>query len=134
MDLNDCFNRKLIRKTKIDLELVESLFEMSDIKEKAVNTAKISQENISAYVSLAYDSLREFLEGICVNLGYKVLSHICIGELLKRELSYFDYGEFDRLRYIRNSINYYGVKIEFNQGKEIIKKIFALKVSLKKKI
>lgn len=39
----------------------------------------------------------------------------------------FDYEEFDRLRWIRNSINYYGEKVEFEQGKEIVDKIFAMK-------
>ncbi|RME54706.1 hypothetical protein D6777_02975, partial [Candidatus Woesearchaeota archaeon] len=58
---------------------------------------------------------------------YKVLSHICIGELLKDLLKDFEYEEFDRLRWIRNSINYYGEKVEFEQGKEIIKKIFAIR-------
>lgn len=55
------------------------------------------------------------------------MSHICIGELLRDILEDFDYEEFDRLRWIRNSINYYGEKVEFEHGKEIIKKIFVMK-------
>jgi len=39
----------------------------------------------------------------------------------------FDYNEFDRLRWTRNSINYYGTKIGLSQGKEFIKKIFQMK-------
>jgi len=108
MDLNECLRKGLIRKTKVDDELVKSLIEMSDIKESTVRNANIDKINISAYVSLAYDSLREILEALCVLNGYKVLSHICIGELLKTLIENFDYEEFDRLRYIRNSINYYG--------------------------
>jgi len=50
-----------------------------------------------------------------------------MGELLKGILEDFDYDEFDRLRWIRNSINYYGEKVEFEQGKEIIRKIFAIR-------
>ena len=87
----------------------------------------------SAYVSLAYDSLSEVLEAICIKNGYKVLSHICMGELLKNLLKDFDYEEFDRLRWIRNSINYYGQKVELSQGKEIIKKIFKMKDKLLKR-
>lgn len=59
--------------------------------------------------------------------GYKVLSHICLGELLKTLITDFDYAEFDRIRYTRNGINYYGAKVDFGQGKEIIKKAFAMK-------
>lgn len=106
---------------------------MAYIKEKTVKTANLNEENISAYVSLAYDSLREILEAICISREYKVLSHICVGELLKNLLEDFDYNEFDRLRYIRNGVDYFGIKVEFEQGKEIINKIFAMKKTLLKK-
>ena len=84
MDLDECFRKGFIKKTRVDKELAESLVEMSGIKESAVNTARIDDINISAYVSLAYDSLREILEALCILKGYKVLSHICIGELLRK--------------------------------------------------
>jgi len=73
------------------------------------------------------------MEAICISRGYKVLSHICIGELLKNLFKEFEYEEFDRLGWIRNSINYYGTKVEFKQGKEIINKIFNMKRNLIKK-
>ena len=133
MDLNECFKKGLIRRIRGDKGLIKSLIEMANIKEITVKTAKVNEQNVSAYVSLAYDSLREILEAICLSLNYKVLSHICVGELLKDKLKDFDYEEFDRLRYIRNSINYYGVKIEFEQGKEIIKKLFVMKSQLIKR-
>jgi len=133
MDLEECFQKGLIKKTEIDEELIKSLIEMSNIKEMAVRKAKIDNVNISAYVSLAYDALREALEAICTSKGYKVLSHICIGELLKDLFKNFDYEEFDRLKWIRNSINYYGTKVEFKQGKEIINKILGMKNKLTKK-
>lgn len=130
MDLKECFRKGLVKKTFVDKDLIKSLIQMSDIKETAVKTANINKQTISAYVSLAYDSLREVLEALCISNGYKVLSHICIGELLKSIVEEFDYEEFDRLRWIRNSINYYGEKIEFEQGQEIVKKIFAMKINI----
>jgi uncharacterized protein (UPF0332 family) len=133
MDLEECFKKSLIKKTEVDENLIKSLIEMSKIKEDAVRKASVDNVNISAYVSLAYDSLREAMEAICISRGYKVLSHICIGELLKNLFKEFEYEEFDRLRWIRNSINYYGTKVEFKQGKEIINKIFNMKRNLIKK-
>lgn len=100
---------------------------MSDITENTVKSAKIDSYNISAYVSLAYDSLREVLEALCIMNGYKVVSHICMGELLMTLIDDFAYSEFDRLRWTRNSINYYGKKIQYNQGLMVIKKIFSMK-------
>jgi len=109
------------------MDLAHSLVEMANIKETAVTKAVIDEVTVSAYVSLAYDALREVLEALCITQGYKVLSHVCIGELLKDIFDDFDYEEFDRLRWIRNSINYYGEKVEFKQGMEIIQKTLAMK-------
>jgi len=130
MDLKECFDKGLIKKVSPNFALVRSLVEMANIKEQTVKNAKIDSVNISAYVALAYDALREVLEAICISRGFKVLSHICIGELLKTLLEDFDHMTFDRLRYIRNSINYYGVKVELNEGLEFINHIFRMKKSL----
>ncbi len=127
MDLDECYNKKQIRSTRKDENLIMSLIEMAEIKEMTVKEAKLNKKNISAYVSMAYDSLREILDALCNSFGYKVLSHVCIGELLKKQIPNFLYEEFDRIIYIRNGINYYGVKIDFEQGKKIIEKIFDLK-------
>lgn len=127
MDLNDCYKKNFIRKIKVNNELIRSLIEMSDIKESTVNLAKINEVNISAYVSMAYDSLREILEALCISKGYKVTSHLCVGELLKTLINDFNFNEFDRIRFTRNRINYYGTKIDFEQGKSLIKKMFVMK-------
>ena len=127
MDLDECYKKNFIKKTRIDRELVRSLIEMSKIKEDSVNNAQVNETNISAYLSMAYDSLRETLEALCILKGYKVTSHICLGELLKTLVSDFDFISFDRFRYIRNGINYYGSKVDYKQGKEIITKMFNLK-------
>lgn len=37
------------------------------------------------------------------------------------------------MRYARNGINYYGIKTDFLQGKEIIRKIFAMKKQMLEK-
>jgi len=133
MDLDECYKKNFIKKTRIDIELVRSLIEMSKIKEDSVNNAQVNETNISAYVSMAYESLRETLEALCILKGYKVTSHICLGELLKTLVSDFDFNSFDRFRYVRNGINYYGTKVDYKPGKEIIIKMFNLKSEIIKK-
>ena len=127
MDLNDCYKNNFIKKTKISKELIKSLIEMSNIKEDTIKSADINEKNISAYFSMAYESLREILEAICISLGYKVTSHFCLGELLKKLIQNFDFHEFNRIRYARNSVNYYGIKMEFQQGKKLIRNMFKIK-------
>ncbi|MBU2616451.1 MAG: hypothetical protein KKB79_00510 [Nanoarchaeota archaeon] len=133
MDLDECYEKGLIKKTKINSSLIRSLIEMSKINETTVKESKINEVNISSYVVLAYESLREVMEAICISRGFKVISHICLGELLKNLIEEFDFNEFDRIRYLRNGINYYGTKIEINQGKEIIQKAFDTKNALLRK-
>ena len=72
MDLKDCYEKGYVKTTRVNPELIASLIEMSNIKEETVNSAVINQRNISPYVSMAYDSLREILEAICISKGYKV--------------------------------------------------------------
>jgi len=127
MEIEECIKKGFIKKTKVDKNLMKSLLEMSDVKEITVKNAKIDEINVSVYVSVAYDALREVLESISISKGYKILSHVCMAEMLKKLLKDFDYNEFDRIRWTRNSINYYGTKIDLNQGKKIIKKIFQIK-------
>ncbi|MEK6873428.1 MAG: hypothetical protein AABW91_01165 [Nanoarchaeota archaeon] len=127
MELNECWKKKYIRKVEVNIPLARSLIEMSGVNENSVNTAVIDEENISSYVYLAYESLREVLEAISLLKGCKVLNHICLGELLNELLDDFDFNSFDRFRYIRNGIGYYGRKVGYGEGKEIITKIFSMK-------
>ena len=83
MDINECYKKNLIKKTRVDSERIISLIEMSDIKKTTVKTADINEINISAYVSRAYSSLLEILESISLSKGYSVSSHLCLGELLR---------------------------------------------------
>ena len=132
MDLAECKRKGYIKKTRPNPELAKSLKEMSDIKETVVKETVLDENNISAFVPMAYDSLREILEAVCIMNSYKVVSHICIEKLLETIYPGLRWHDFDRFRYIRNSINYYGKKMDFNQGKEIIKNIFNFKADLLK--
>jgi len=134
MDLKNCIDKGLIKKTRVNKELAKSLLRTAAAKEIAINSARIDEVTISAYVPMAYDALREVLEAICVLNGYKVISHICTGELVKTLVKEFNFVEFDRFRYARNSINYYGEMIDFPQGKDLIKKMLNMKKQLEKAV
>jgi uncharacterized protein (UPF0332 family) len=127
MDLVECKRKGFVKRTKVNPELAKSLIEMSNMKEKVLKNTELNEENVSAFLPMAYDSLREILEAICIMHGYKVISHVCVEKYLESIYPKISFVDFDRFRYIRNSINYYGEMVEFEQGKEIIKKIFVLK-------
>ena len=134
MELSECERKGFIKKAVPSISLVKSLLEISETKQIAMSSAKIDETTINAYLPMAYDSLREILEALCTLHGYKVTNHVCLGELLRKLESDFDYTSFDRFRYIRNGINYYGRRIDFTQGKEIISKINAMRKNIILKI
>jgi len=130
MELNECYRRKLIKRTRVDENLVKSLKEMSDTDEETVMAVQLNGKNIPSYIVVAYESLRKILEAICLSKGYKILSHVCLGGLVKDFYEDFDLEFFDRVRWIRNGVNYYGKKIDLEQGEKIISKMFKLKKKL----
>lgn len=130
MDLKECYEKGHIKKARPSKERAKSLIEVADIKEKTVKSAVLDASNINAYFPMSYDALREVMEALCILHGYKVANHVCIGELLASLIPDFDFLLFDRFRYARNGINYYGEKIDFEQGKAMITNMFAMKKKL----
>lgn len=134
MDVEECEDKGIIRKTRSDKNLINSLIEMSYLKEELVKNSKIDEKSVHCFLPMAYDSLREVLEAFCILEGYKVINHECLGKLIKKLMPEFDYFLFDRFRYVRNGINYYGTKIGLEEGKSLIEKIFLMKKKIINKV
>ncbi len=105
---------------------------MSKIKDSIVSSILLDEMNIQGYFPMAYDSLRELMEAVCILHEQKVTNHECLGKLVKKIQPNFDLYMFERLRYARNGINYYGTKIDFNQAKSFIRLIVQTNNELRK--
>ena len=134
MDIGECKSKGFIKVTFPDNNKAKSLLEISDIKEDVIVAVKLDEKSINAYLPLAYDSLRESLEAFCIQRGFNVTNHVCLGELVKDLDSEFDFNSFDRFRYARNSINYYGKKIGLSEGSIMIKNMFVMRKKIKLKV
>ncbi|HLC53234.1 MAG TPA: hypothetical protein VJK03_01705 [Candidatus Nanoarchaeia archaeon] len=111
MDWNACL-RKNARPAEKDDNIINSLIESADANLKV--TQSIKQENISysSIVVLAYDSLRMLLEALALKTGYKIYNHECYYSFLKEVLHKDDWADkFNPARLIRNSVNYYGKRL-----------------------
>ena len=82
-----------------------------------------------------YTSILELLQAIVVIEGYKITNHVCLGfylrDILKREDLYLI---FDDLRYKRNSLTYYGKRMDFETAKKAVEKSKKLIESIKKSL
>ncbi|MFH1589179.1 MAG: hypothetical protein ABIB43_01285 [archaeon] len=133
MDLKECKEKRIIRTIKPDPDMAESLIRNSDNK---INTAKeipINNTSSTSIITLFYDALREKLEALALNKGFKILNHECYYSFLKETLQKEMIAkEFDRFRKIRNNINYYGEIISLSDTKEIKKDILTLIKNIEK--
>jgi hypothetical protein len=119
MDWQSCITGRIVKEAKTDSNKIASLMEISGNK---LGSAKVlGDEHYYAKVSLLYDALRELLECIALERGFKIYNHECYTAFLKEIALESSRGDqFDTFRKVRNGINYYGKKITPEEGKALI--------------
>ena len=118
---NDCLTNNSARKISPDIKRANSLIETA--KERISLTKEINEKNCNFVFEDYYTSLLELLQAITFKKGFNILNHICLGYYLRDILKRDDlYMIFDDLRYKRNSLTYYGIRMEFETAKQAIEK------------
>lgn len=122
MDWRECCNEHRVKEAKPDSNKIRGLLKIADRKIEGMN--QLSDEHYYAKITLLYDALRSYLEVIALKKGYKIYNHECYTPFLKEIMSDSDTGDkFDKLRSIRNGINYYGRELNLVEGKEAIARL-----------
>ncbi|MEK6915644.1 MAG: hypothetical protein AABW89_03850 [Nanoarchaeota archaeon] len=128
MDFNDCLKRRIAKEVKLDEELIKSLLKTSQNKLDSEKKLELNDVTSISKISLLYDSLREVLEVLAIKRGYKIYNHECYTYFLKEIVNESSKGdEFDDLRKMRNSLNYYGKDISVEEAKNVLKRIIKLR-------
>ena len=128
MDWKECCNKRIVKEVKIDLDMINSLIGSSKDKIESEKLLEMSEITAASKISLVYDSLRELLEALALKYKYKIYNHECYVAFLKEIIKESVRGdEFDDIRKIRNSINYYGKKVNIEEAKMVIIKIKLLR-------
>ncbi len=131
-------NNKAIRISP-DKAKARALIETANAIVKFASENKLTEENARFILEAYYSSILEMAHSLLLLNGFKVDNHVCIGyylrDVLKREGLF---RIFDDCRYERNSVLYYGKKIDFEIAKESINKMTGLidefSLMLKKKV
>ncbi len=135
MNWDECKLRKLVKVVKSDENLIRSLLEQSNKKLITDRFSPLNKDTATTKLSNNYDSLREILEALAIQKGFKIYNPECFSgflkELFNMEKESF---EFDNLRKIRNSINYYGEDISVEVAERLIKDINQLRVKLLRRL
>ena len=116
---NDCLENSSVRKVSIDENRAKSLTETA--KERINLIREITEKNCNFVFEDYYTSLMELLQASAFSKGLNISNHICMGFYLKDLLQREDlFIIFDDLRYKRNSLTYYGSRMDFETAKQSI--------------
>ncbi len=119
MDWMECIKEKIAKEVKVDNNLCKSIREIAETKIKSADA--LPKEFSISKISLLYDALREILESITIQKGFKIYNHEGYTAFIREILNLSEEADiFNKLRKIRNGINYYGRKIHENEATEII--------------
>lgn len=118
---NDCLINNSVKTITPDIKRAESLIETA--KERIILIKEINEKNCNFVFEDYYTSLLELLQAIAFKKGFNVLNHVCLGFYLRDHLKREDlFILFDDLRYKRNSLTYYGKRMDFATAKQAIEK------------
>ncbi|MBS3169425.1 hypothetical protein J4210_02985 [Candidatus Woesearchaeota archaeon] len=130
-DWQECLKKRIVKEIQEDKGLIISLLKSSKNKQDSQQQLHLSEITSGSKISLAYDALRELLEALALQQGFKIYNHECYTAFLKEVLNKSDWGdEFDQIRKVRNSINYYGQEISPEEAKGIIREIERLQLRI----
>src|SRR3989338_1737754 len=134
MKFQDFIESGKVRKRNPDIQLAKTLAKMSGNNLAILRSMEIIDTNASFMMSAYYDALRQLLEAMAVEKGYKIYSHEAYTYFLKNVLNEDTASiKFDRFRKIRNKINYYGKPVDKETVKSCKGDVIKLVDYLKKK-
>ena len=134
MDWRECC-RKDAKNIVPDDDMATSLIKTSKKKAAVNDQLSLVEETIEAKISLGYDSVRELLEALALQKGFKIYNHVCYTAFLKEFLNEEVVGEvFDEVRQARNDINYYGKEVSVEEARMILRQLGQLRVLLLEKV
>ena len=133
MKFEDFITDGKIRKAQQDPQQAKSLLQMSEQNLKAIKEIQLTDSTASILFSQIYESLRQVIEAIAILKGFKVYSHEAYTYFLKELSEDVASQKFDRLRRLRNGINYYGKPVSVAVTKNTLEEVSQLCAKLKEK-
>lgn len=123
MRFDDFLKQGFARVAKKDENLAKALFITSKRDLIFLERTKIDGFSSRKILSGYYDVLRNLLEAIAALNGFKIYSHEAFTFYLKEIGEETISIKFDRLRKLRNRINYYGQLVSIEEAKENVKEM-----------
>ena len=128
---NECVNYNSSVKVTPDKEKSKSLIETAE-ERMEFSARELTGKNANYIFEGYYSSILELLHALVLLDGYKVNNHVCLGYYLRDVLKNDElFRLFDDCRFKRNSLVYYGKRMDFDTAKDSIQKANKLFKELK---
>ncbi len=123
----ECLESTSSLRVSPDLGKAKSLIDTSKGRIDFLKSNSLKEDNVNYVFEGYYSSALEMLHALILLKGYKVSNHLCLGfyirDILKNDSLF---RIFDDCRYKRNSLVYYGRKMDFETAKMAIEKCLKL--------
>ena len=127
----ECLDYSSAIKITPDKEKSASLIEIAEDRITS-SLRELNEKNANYVFEDYYSSILELLHALVLLDGYKVSNHICLGYYLRDVLKNDEmFRLFDDCRFKRNSLVYYGKRMDIETAKDAIEKAKKLMNKLK---
>ena len=117
----DCIESGSSLKVSPDNAKSNSLKETAQGRVEYLKENAVKEYNANYIFEGYYTSILELFHALILSKGYRVNNHVCIGFYLRDILQRNDlFRIFDDLRYKRNSLTYYGKRMDFETAKKAV--------------
>ncbi len=128
---SECLSCNSAIKITPDKEKAASLIETAEERIK-YSLRELTEKNANFVFEGYYSSILELVHALVLLDGYKVNNHICLGFYIRDILKNGEmFRLFDDCRFKRNSLVYYGKRMDFETAKDSIEKAKRLFKELK---
>lgn len=128
---NECLSYSSAIKITPDKEKAASLIETAEERIK-YSLRELTEKSANYVFEDYYSSILELAHALMLLDGYKAGNHICLGFYLRDVLKNSEmFRLFDDCRFKRNSLVYYGKRMDFETAKDSIEKAKRLLKGLK---
>src|SRR3989338_4957994 len=125
---SDCLATNSARTVTPNKQRARALLETA--QERIAVIKEINEKNCNVVFEDYYTSLIEILQAMVIQRGYNIGNHVCLGFYLRDVLRREDiFALFDDVRQKRNSLTYYGNRMDAktaNQAIERCKKLISI--------
>lgn len=113
MSWGRCLKLGIVKKIKKDPERASKMLKMANLRREFWDRP-IKDEFTALKVEAYYDTIRELIFAHLYKNGYNCSNHLCLISYLRGKFSQFkeETSIIDKLRKVRNNINYKGLLVE----------------------